>query len=222
MIFDGNNEYTPPPNPQMNSCHHSIPWHIETAATAAGAWDESASWALGKFLSFFFFYALLTNFFMIRLDVHEQWQRRQTHHHQGRTREGITKVAGAQDMTHLEPLLGMFFFLFSDFLSKILLYLVLPRWQQMSTPPQWCIKLAAAATAVVAVVVATATAGGAVGAWDSDASWVPSKFIFFFFFGSTNLFFFSFRLHVHEFHHSHHINTSNNPSNSCRHHRRSS
>ena len=73
MIYNSNDEYTPPPNPQMNSCHHSIPWHIKTAA---GAQDESASQAPGKFLSFFFFYALLTNFFMIRLCVHEQ-QRQQ-------------------------------------------------------------------------------------------------------------------------------------------------
>ena len=72
MIYNGDNKYTPPPNPWMNSHHHGIPWHIETAATAAGVQDKSASRALGKFLSFFFFYALLTNFFMIKLCVHEQ------------------------------------------------------------------------------------------------------------------------------------------------------
>ena len=99
------------------------------------------------------------------------------------------------------------FFLFSDFLSKILWYLVLPRWWQTSTPPQWCIKLAA----------------GAVGAQDADASQVPSKFIFFFFFGSTNFFFFfPFRLHACELHHSHHFNVSNDPSNSHHHHSRRS
>ena len=43
------------PDEQLPPC---IPWHIEMAATAAGAWDESVSWALGKFLSFFFFFML--------------------------------------------------------------------------------------------------------------------------------------------------------------------
>ena len=184
MIYNSNDEYTSPPNAQTNSCHHGIPWHIETAATAAGAWDESASWALGKFLSFFFLYALLTNFFMIRLHVHEQQWRQWTHHHQGREREGITRAAGDSRCDTSRAPTRYVFFLFSEILSKILLYLVLPWWWWTSTPPQWHIEFAAAtataAVAVAVVAVATATAGGAVRAQDADASRVPSKFFFFF------------------------------------------